>query len=277
MIDIAAALGKKEDVAQYAGQLKTLRQNIHKRFFDKENNVYIDEKQVHLAFPLYVGVVPADLRPAVIANLKKEITETRPYLDMGSSGLPVLLHYLIEDAEWNDVLYQHISKTTQPSFGYFLKQDETTWPEYWSSTCASKIHTCYTGVASWFTRGIGGIRNEQGHFGYKRFIIKPHLVGDLTFANTSMDSLYGKIVSNWTRKDGKMTLHVEVPPNSTAKIYLPTSDKKSITESEKLLEKAKGVTFLTMENGRAILSVAAGHYSFDSKYNKTKPNKAGGL
>jgi len=266
MIDIAEALDKKDDAALYAGQLKEIRKNIHKRFFDAEKKVYLEGRQVHSAFPLYVGVVPEELRPAVIAHLKKEITETRPYLDMGSSGLPMLLHYLIEDAEWNDVLCQHLSKTTQPSYGFFLKMDETTWPEYWSSTCASKIHTCYTGVASCFIKGIGGIRNdpEPEHFGYQRFMIRPHLVGDLTFANTSMESLYGKIVSNWTRKDGKLTLHVEVPPNSTARIYLPTSDRKGITESGKSIEGTQGVRFLKMENGRAVLSVDAGHYSFAS-------------
>jgi alpha-L-rhamnosidase len=120
-------------------------------------------------------------------------------------------------------------------------------------------------VASCFIKGIGGIRNEPGHFGYKRFVIKPHLVGDLTFAAASMELLYGRIVSKWTRKDGMMTLHVEVPPNSSAKIYLPTGDRKSIIESGKSLEEAKGVTFLGMEDGRAVLSVASGHYSFVSK------------
>lgn len=264
MIDIATALGKKGDAARYADQLKKLRKNIHRRFFDAEKNVYLDGRQVHLAFPLYVGVVPEHLRPAVIANLKKELTETRPYLDMGSSGLPVLLHYLVEDAEWNDILHEHLSKTTRPSYGYFLQQDETTWPEYWSSTCASKIHTCYTGVAAWFIKGIGGIRNDPAHAGYRRFVIKPHLVGDVTFAKTSMESLYGTIVSNWTRKNGTMTLHVEVPPNSTATIHLPTGDRASIRESGQSLEKAPGVRFRGMENGRAVVSVGAGHYSFVS-------------
>jgi alpha-L-rhamnosidase len=264
MIDIAKALDHQEDAALYAAQLAEHRQNIHKHFFDAEKKVYLEGRQVHLAFPLYVGVVPEDLRPDVIANLKKEITETRPYLDMGSSGLPVLLHYLIEDAEWNDLLYQHLRKTTEPGYGFFLRMDETTWPEYWTSDCASKIHTCYTGVASCFVKGIGGIRNAPDHFGYKRFVIKPHLVGDLTFATVSMESLYGKIVSAWTRKDGKMTLHVEVPPNSTAKVYVPAGDPRSIRESGKPLESVKGVKFLEVENGRAVLRVDSGHYSFVS-------------
>ena len=264
MTGIAKALGREDDAAHYAGQLNSLRKNIHKRFFDPETNVYIDARQVHLAFPLYVGVVPENVRPAVIANLKKEITETRPYLDMGSSGLPVLLHYLIEDAEWNDILYEHLRKTTRPSYGYFLKQDETTWPEYWSSTCASKIHTCYTGVASWFIKGIGGIRNDPEHYGYKRFVIKPHLVGDLTFARTSMESLHGKIVSNWKRKGTRLEMNVTIPPNTSATVHVPAADASSVTESGRRAASAEGVRFVRMDGGAAVFTVASGSYRFAS-------------
>ena len=265
MIDIAAALDKKKAVTLYHKRLEELRKNIHKTFFNAEKNIYLGGRQMNLAFPLYVGVVPDDVRPAVLANLEKEITKTRPYLDMGSSGLPVLLHYLIEDVERNDILYTHMSKTSLPSFGYFLEKDETTWPEYWEVNVRSKIHTCFTGVASWFIKGIGGIRNDPKEYGYKAFVIKPHLVGDLTFANTTTESLYGKIVSNWTKKNGKVTLHVEVPPNTTATVYVPAKAGTDVSENGLPIKKARGVRFLRIENERAVLSVDSGHYSFASK------------
>jgi alpha-L-rhamnosidase len=265
MTDIAGAIGNEEDAARYAGQLGRLRENIHRRFFDAEHNVYIDARQVHLAFPLYVGVVPEDVRPAVIANLKKEITDTRPYLDMGSSGLPMLLHYLIEDAEWNDILHRHLTNTARPGYGYFLEQDETTWPEYWSSTCASKIHTCYTGVASWFIKGLGGIRNAPEHFGYKRFVIKPHVVGDLRFARTSMESLYGKIVSNWKRDGAALEMDVEIPANASATVHVPAKDAASVTEGGRPAARAEGVAFVRMESGAAVFAVGSGAYRFASR------------
>ena len=264
MIDIAAALDRKDDAALYAGRLDALRKSIHRKFFNPEANSYLAGRQVNLAFPLYVGVVPEALKPAVLANLEREITQTRPYLDMGSSGLPVLLHFLIEDVEWNDILYTHLSKTTLPSYGYFIAKGETTWPEYWEVNVRSKIHTCYTGVASWFIKGIGGIRNDPEQFGYKSFVIKPHLVGDLTFAETSAESLYGKIVSNWTQKDGKVTLHVVVPPNSTATVYVPGLDPEQVTESGKPAGLSEGVQFIRAEKGYLVFRVQSGAYTFVS-------------
>ena len=266
MIDIATALDKREEVALYAKRLDALRKNIHKNFFDPEKNIYLAGRQMNLAFPLYLGATPEDVKPAVLANLEKEITQTRPYLDMGSSGLPVLLHYLIEDVEWNDILYTHLSKTTLPSFGYFIEKDETTWPEYWEVNVPSKIHTCYTGVASWFIKGIGGIRNDPKQFGYKSFVIKPHLVGDLTFANTTTKSLYGTIVSNWTRKDGKITLRVEVPVNSTATVYVPGRDMDKVNEGGKPVRQSEGIQFIRTEKSYLVFSVPSGAYEFVSSF-----------
>ena len=54
---------------------------------------------------MFAGITPDDVKPKVYANFEKEILETRPYLDMGSSGLPVLLKFLIEDAERNDIIF----------------------------------------------------------------------------------------------------------------------------------------------------------------------------
>ena len=264
MIDITAALGKQKAVALYSKRLEELRKNIHKTFFNAEKNIYLGGRQMNLAFPLYVGVVPEDVRPAVLANLEKEITKTRPYLDMGSSGLPVLLHYLIEDVERNDILYTHLSKTSLPSFGYFIEKDETTWPEYWEVNVRSKIHTCFTGVASWFIKGIGGIRNAPKQAGYKAFVIKPHLVGDLTFADTATESLYGRIVSNWARKDGKITLQIEVPVNSTATVYVPGRDIRKVTEGGRPAGQSEGIQFIRAEKGYLVFTVKSGAYKFIS-------------
>jgi len=267
MMDVAAWLDERDDVALYTGRLDALRKGIHEKFFDPEKKIYLKGRQVNLAFPLYTGVVPENLRPAVLANLEEEITETRPYLDMGSSGLPVLMHYLIEDVERNDILFAHLSKTTQPSFGYFIKKDETTWPEYWEVKVPSKIHTCYTGVASWFIKGIGGIRNDPEKPGYQSFVIKPHVVGDLTFADTSMASMYGKIVSNWTRKKEEVTLHVEVPPNSMATVYVPGLDATQVKESRKPAAESEGVQLVGVEKDAAVFRVTSGQYTFVSQQN----------
>jgi alpha-L-rhamnosidase len=55
-----------------------------------------------------------------------------------------------------------------------------------------------------------------------------------------------------------------VPVNTTATVYLPAMDAATVTESGKPVKQAKGVKFLRMEKGRAMLEVGSGTYQFSS-------------
>jgi alpha-L-rhamnosidase len=263
-IEIARILEKPDDDAVYGKRLQDLKARVQSRFFNPVQSVYLDSRQIHLAFPMFAGITPDDLKPRVFANFEKEILERRPYLEMGSSGLPVLLKFLIEDTQRNDILFTHLSKTTEPGYGYFLSLGETAWPEYWSDKCQSRIHTCYTGIAAWFIKGIGGIREDPGHYGYQSLVIKPALVGDLTFAEARTESLYGKIVCRWEKRNGRIQLDISVPPNSAATVFVPAKDAAGVTEGGQPAAKAEGVKFLRIEDRAAVFAVGSGQYQFQS-------------
>ena len=264
-ITIAKLLGQPGDVAIYGRRLEDLKAKVQAHFFNPDQKAYIDHRQIHLAFPMFAGITPDAVKPKVFANFEKEILATRPYLDMGSSGLPVLLKFLIEDVERNDILFTHLSKTTEPSYGYFLSRGETTWPEYWDDKCASRIHTCYTGIAAWFIKALGGIREDPNQYGYESFIIKPALVGNLTFAAARTQSLYGTISSRWEKQGSSIQMNIAIPVNSTATVYVPATDVKTVTESGVDIPHAKGVIFRKMEGAYAVFQVQSGTYQFVSK------------
>lgn len=264
-VQAAEILGNPEDAKIYQKRLTDLRANAHKYFYDVQNKRYIDGRQLAMAFPLYVGITPDSEREAVFAGFVEEISARKPYLDTGSSGLPILLKYLVEDAERADLLYRCVNRTEVPGYGYFLKRGETTWPEYWKIDGEdSHIHTCYTGISGYFTKAIGGILPDPARYGMKQFLIKPKLVGDLTHANTTSGSLYGTIVSNWSRKDRSGTFEIIVPPNTTAKIHLPAESIEDIRENNIAIDKAPGIQHLGQEKNCQILSLTSGRYLFTS-------------
>ncbi len=263
-VAIAKILEKPDDAAVYGQRLADLKAKVQARFFNPDQNTYIDRRQMHLAFPMFAGITPDEVKPQVFANFEKEIQQTRPYLDMGSSGLPVLLKFLIEDTERDDIIAEHLSKTAEPSYGYFLSRGETAWPEYWDDTKPSRIHTCYTGIAAWFIKGLGGIREDPNEYGYQSFIIKPALVGNLTFAEARTKSLYGTISSRWEQKNGIIRMNIAIPVNSTATVYVPATDEKNVTERGVAISEANGVRFLKMEGANAVLQVQSGVYQFET-------------
>ena len=64
---------------------------------------------------------------------------------------------------------------------------------------------------------------------------------------------------------GGFTWRIEIPANTTATVYIPTSDAASITESGKPIKSVDGVSFLKTEGNRAVFEVGSGCYSFQSR------------
>lgn len=261
----ARALGKDEDAAIYEARLTSLRPSIHKRWYNGSTGLYHDGRQLSMAFPLYVGVTPDHLRESVMAKFVEEIKVNKPYLDTGSSGLPILLKFIVDDLKDPELIYHCLKSTEMPSYGYFLKRDQFTWPEYWQvDGIPSRIHTCYTGISGWFIRGLAGIHPDREHPGMQHFRIEPKLVGELDWVRAKSASLYGEIVSEWSREGNKATFTVVVPPNTRATLSIPSLAPDKIEEGASLASNSPGITYLHTENGVATFEVGSGHYQFTS-------------
>lgn len=261
----AAILGKRADVDAYSTRLAALRKSAHRHFFNEETKTYIDGRQLAMAFPLYTGITPPEERAAVFKKLVDEISVRKTYLDTGSSGLPILLKYIVEYAGRADLLFPCLERTAYPGYGYFLENGETTWPEYWKIAGEpSRIHTCYTGIAGYFIKAVGGIQPDPAAWGMKKFIIKPCMVGDLAFAKTTSGSCYGTMVSNWSRAGTNGNFDIGIPPNTTARVFIPAKSIKDVLESGRPASEAEGVVFLGQDGNSVELSVESGWYRFMS-------------
>ncbi|MDR0750671.1 MAG: glycoside hydrolase family 78 protein [Tannerellaceae bacterium] len=261
-VKIADLLGKSDDVALYGERLAALRPAIHAGFYDPDAGFYCDGNQVQQAFAVITGVATDSIRTRVEASIANNMLNEKKYFDMGSSGLVVLLHYLAGNPETASLAASILNKTDFPGYGYFIDQGESTWPEDWKIDVPSKIHTCFTGIAGWLTKGLCGIQPDEKNVGYKHFIVKPFIVAEVDFAEATVGSPYGEIVSRWERKDSKIILSVTVPPNTSATVYIPASKPELITENGNPLDVADGVVPKGVDNGYAVVEVKSGKYEF---------------
>jgi alpha-L-rhamnosidase len=264
---IAEELGKTEDAKIYKERLKIQQEATHKLSYNPETGKYLKGYQVDQAFALLSGVTPESEKEKVEAQLENNVLYDFPYYDTGSSGQALYTRYFTESGERMDLIYELLKDKHHPSYGYFLEQGKTVWPERWSAIGNSQIHTCYTGIGGYFIKGFGGIRPNSEQLGMQSMIIKPAPVGDLTFANTEYESMYGNVVVNWKKEGKGASFHVEVPVNTTAEIYLPATNKNAIRESGVLAEKGDNITFVGTEKSKAvgnyvIFNVSSGIYDF---------------
>ena len=80
----------------------------------------------------------------------------------------------------------------------------------------------------------------------------------------SYDSVHGRIVNHWHRRDGQIAMKVTIPPNTSATSFVPSTNEAAVTESGRLPSQAEGVNFLRIEGHAAVYAVRSGTYRFQS-------------
>jgi len=259
---IAAVLGKKEDAAAYEAKSQTLKQAIHARFYNAEKQIYANGEQAYLTMPLLFGVVPDELKAGVMNRLVEDIEVTRKgHLHAGIHGM-YFMFKLFSRENREDLLYQMVNQTTFPGWGFMREQGATTIWEEWNGD-NSQIHDTLLSAGSWFLSGPGGIRPDDSRPGFQHFIIKPALVGDLTSAQASYDSLYGTIRSRWEKKGDSFSLEVQVPVNATATVYIPAAKIDAVKESGRPAAVTEAIQLIRRDHDYAVYRVGSGTYRFE--------------
>ncbi|KAA6300369.1 MAG: hypothetical protein EZS26_003494 [Candidatus Ordinivivax streblomastigis] len=264
IIRIAEAIGQQDEIAPYRERLQKLRNKIHKCYFDPFLGSYLNGDQVRTAFALSAGIVPEELKPAVVKHLAKDMTGEHPFFDIGAPSRYAYFKTILAHSELRDIAAGILSKTTSPGYGYFISQGETTWPEVWEwDTHSSRVHTSFIGISSWFIKGLAGIEPDEKDPGYHTVALRPHVVKQLSYAKVGLESPYGLIESGWRKENGKIIYEINVPVGTKAQIYLPAKADK-ITENGLPIAKVNGIKTTEEKDGYVLINIESGKYQLET-------------
>jgi len=262
----AGLLGKTDEAAVYEKLAETIRAAFNTAFFHSDTQQYGTGSQCANALALDLGLVEPTNRLAVLQHIVDDLAQKHYAMTIGEVGLPYLLRALAAGGR-SDVIFEMANQTEYPGYGYQLKMGATALPETWNAgRDNTQIQFMLGHIIEWFYYDLAGIQPDPQSPGFKHFFIHPDIVGDLTSVNCSYDSIHGKIVSEWKLAQNQITLHVIIPPNTTATIDVPTSDGSSVMESGKPIEKSGGIKFLDFKNSSAAYEVGSGDYRFEARF-----------
>lgn len=260
---IAGQLGRSDEATAYQARAESIAKAAHRKFFVEEKAAYANGEQTYLAFPLWVGLPPPDLRPRVMARLEETIRKTdRGHLNAGVLGTWMLYQFLM-GRERHDLLYEITRQTTFPGWKHMLAQGATTCWEDWGGNPApvySRLHASYLGGGNWFLEGVAGIRPDERSPGYRHFLLSPSPVGDLKWAAATYDSPHGPISTRWSIDNATFTLEATVPAGTSATLRLPTGQPDAVQEGGQPVAQAEGVRRVGVEPGIGIYAVDSGRY-----------------
>jgi alpha-L-rhamnosidase len=265
----ADALGKKEDAALYNALFEKIKKEFQRHFITPIGRTASDSQTSYI-LALMFGLLPTDVQPQAVGYLVEDIKSRKNHLSTGFLGTPYICQVLSDNGR-ADVAYDLLFQDTYPSWLYPVKMGATTIWERWdgqkpdstfqSDGMNSFNHYAYGAVGDWLYRVVAGI--EIGKIGYKHILIQPQPTLKLSFAKAHFESNYGRIESNWERKDGKMRLSVRIPANTTATIALPNAKIEQITEGGKKLADSADFKNITTEGQAVKIDVGSGVYVFE--------------
>ncbi|HEX3814902.1 MAG TPA: family 78 glycoside hydrolase catalytic domain [Mycobacteriales bacterium] len=250
-----------------------VRKAFRARFVEGGGRV-VGGSQTAYVLALHFGLLDADEIPRAAAHLVTELESRNWHLTTGFLGTPYLLSALSE-AGHLDAAYLLLLQDTFPSWLYpVVHGDATTIWERWDSWSDSRgfqdpgmtsfNHYAYGAVGDWIYRNVGGIADAAP--GYRESLIRPRPGGGLSWARTSYESVYGRIATSWQQDGSEFSLEVTIPPNTTAEVWVPTSDPGSIRESGADPAEAAGVTRDREVDGAVVYRVGSGQYMFRSAH-----------
>jgi alpha-L-rhamnosidase len=237
----AHLLGNEADAAAYGRLADEIRAAMNEKWLRASDHVYATGTPTSNIFALALGLIPEANREDFLRYLVRDITtKGRGHLLMGDIGVTSTLDAFTR-LGLDELVYRVAIAEDYPGWGYMVRQGGTTIWENWAgnvqlagslgkghfnSFCEFSM-PMFTSIERLFQDSIAGIQGPD-YFsthavtpGFKEVRIRPHLLGDLTYANAKVRTVRGTVTSDWKRNDGGLALKVTIPANATAKISLP--------------------------------------------------------
>lgn len=290
---IAAVLDKTEDVIVFNQLYEARKSFFNKTYFDVETGQTIHsgfrqpEKkggvigtQTSYVLPLAFDICYEEIKELVIKNLMDciendtKVSESEvypPYSLMTGFIGTAWINRVLSDLDNSEAAYRIFQQTSYPSWLYSVDQGATTIWERLNSYTKEKgfsgnnsmnsfNHYSFGAIGSWMYNHSLGIERDENHPGFKHFILKPEPdpTGQMTYAKGHYDSMYGRIESSWFVDGGFCNYQFKIPANTSATLYLPTTD--NITENDKPV--TNGVK---TGDGKVMLKLESGSYHFRVK------------
>ena len=274
MSTMAHAIGETADHRRYTDLFERIRAAFVAAYVDGQGRIAGDT-QTGYVVALHMGLLPSEMRAAAAAHLVDNIRRHDWHLTTGFIGVGYLCPVLTE-AGYVDVAYRLLLNETFPSWGYSIRHGATTIWERWDGWTEERgfqavemnsfNHYSLGSIGEWLYRYVAGIDVDPERPGFGHIIIRPRPGGGLTHASATYRSIVGLIASAWRLEGPVLFLHVTIPANATATVYVPASEDGDLSEGGIPVAAAAGVRVLERSHLCTILAVASGTYVFRAAY-----------
>jgi len=260
---VAEVLGRPAgEVADYRERAEAIRAAFNAKFFDASTGSYDRGSQTANAMPLALGMVPKGQEGRVLEALVRAVRASQNGVTAGDVGFHYVVRALAENGR-DDVVFDMMSVTDRPSYGYQLARGATALTEAWDADPTKSLNHFMLGHGEgWLFGGLAGINVDFAAAPDRVITVAPKPVGTVASAEATFRSALGPVRSAWRREGGVLALDVDVPVGARATVRLPTRVPAQARESGVPATAAKGVRSTRAVAGGLEMVVGSGRYRF---------------
>ncbi|MBN1247689.1 MAG: family 78 glycoside hydrolase catalytic domain, partial [Anaerolineae bacterium] len=231
--ETAQILGRDEEAVHYTALANEVRQAFQHEYVTPAGRILGDAATAY-ALALQFALLPeGSQREHAGERLVALVRGNGFRINTGFVGTPLICDALCSQGHITTA-YRLLTQTENPSWLYPVTMGATTVWERWDSMLpdgsinpgemTSFNHYALGAVADWMHRTLAGLAPDAP--GYHRLDLSPSPGGGLTYATARHLTPYGMASCSWQLTDEGITVEVEVPPNTTARVTLPGKENE---------------------------------------------------
>ncbi len=239
MAEIADATGRADDAAGYRALRSKVRSAFADAFVGADGQV-TSETQTAYVLALHMNLIPDELRAAAADRLVAAVLAAGWHLTTGYGGVGHLLPVLSSTGH-TEIAYRLLEQGSVPSWRYMVEAGATTMWERWDGWTAERgfqspwmnsfNHFAFGSIGEWLYRFLLGIDQEPGTAGFGQLLLRPHPGWSLEWARGTYRSIRGPISTTWRRSGDWFTFQVELPPNASASVHIPSGQAAEVRDN----------------------------------------------
>ena len=263
---MAKELGREADAQRFRAMAERVKAAFQQEYVRPDGRLAVETQTAYL-LALAFDLLPEPLRASAAEHLVENIRALDWHLSTGFIGISHL-NPTLTLAGRADVAYRLLLQDSFPSWLYPVKHGATTIWERWNGWTHedgffnphmnSFNHYSLGSIGEWLFRHVAGIELDPEVAGFDRFVLRPFVRKGLDFARGSYRTAHGEITSEWRRLSDQLEWKVRVPPNTTARAYIPSEPNTTVDTD--------GAKIVGRDAEFAIVELGSGSYSFASMW-----------
>lgn len=265
----AKLLGKADDEKKYTALADSIKKAFRSKLYDESTHTVKGNCQTATGVMIYHGLCEKEEYAPLIARLKEQISEQNGHLDFGVLGNKAVFNALGMCGEVRTAL-ELIKNPTFPSYKHWIDMGANTLWECWNGL-GSRNHHMFSDVSAFFYKYIGGISADDDMPAYEHIILRPAVGCGIEKVHCSVETSYGKAISDFENDGKTLRLSLTVPSGSHATLFLPMYIDDAFAGAahtpfaEKLTASGNAVRFTPCDMPEIKADLPSGKYTFTAK------------